>query len=165
MQAPTYKGEVMLLRWADSSTGGRTVTFTLEDTPDDPERHPFKGLPCGKDGQRFALVVVPIAPNEHPDFTAEVDTGYVRPITLEPVVERRSWSSLSYSQRSGILRNDERFQQWLGVNSPDEAADIIRRKCGVESCTKIDGYHLAEEKFINLVAAYKKATGQETWHP
>ena len=36
---------VKLLRWSDSSTSGRTVTFQL---PDDTEDHPFKGLETGK---------------------------------------------------------------------------------------------------------------------
>lgn len=36
---------VRLLRWSESSSGGRTVTFQL---PDDGDEHPFKGLATGK---------------------------------------------------------------------------------------------------------------------
>lgn len=149
MQAPTYKGEAMLLRWSDNSTNGRTVTFTIEDGPDSSTEHPFKGLHCGKGGQRFAIVAVPLGESEHPNF--EKPTEHPKP--------RQSWGSMSYAQRSGILRNDKRFQEWLGVDNPDDAADIIRRKCGVESCSKIDGIPLARQKFEVLDNQYRTATG------
>ena len=151
MHQPTYKGEAMLLRWADTSTGGRTVTFTLEDTPDDPERHPFKGLPCGKDGQRFALVVVPIGPDEHPSFK-------------EPERPKQSWESMSRAQQAGILCADPRFQQWLSID-PDEdgatyAAETVRAMCGVPSRAKLDADPRAANKWDALVSKYRAATGQ-----
>ena|GEM_PF-462077 len=46
---------VRLLRWGDSSSSGRTVTFKL---PDDEEDHPFKGLPVGaKNGQLLEMEI------------------------------------------------------------------------------------------------------------
>jgi hypothetical protein len=127
MNTPTYKGEVMLLRWADSSTGGRTVTFTLEDTPDDPERHPFKGLPCGKDGQRFALVVVPIGEAEHPSFD-------------EPKAEKphRRFDDMPKSQQSALLCNDKEFQEFMFSDNAEQAARRVREYCDVESRAELD---------------------------
>jgi len=46
---------VRLLRWGDSSSSGRTVTFKL---PDDEEDHPFKGLPVGaRNGQLLEMEI------------------------------------------------------------------------------------------------------------
>jgi hypothetical protein len=154
MNTPTYKGEVMLLRWADSSTGGRTVTFTLEDTPDDPERHPFKGLPCGKDGQRFALVVVPIGEAEHPQFPTEQP---------KPERPKQSWSSMSRAQQAGVLCSDERFQSWIGVwgsGAEQQAANYVREHCGVGSRSYLD-LDGASAKWDQLVTSYRIATGQQ----
>lgn len=78
----------------------------------------------------------------------------------KPKEEKRSWSSMSYAQRSGILRNDRQFMNWLQVDNPDDAADIIRRKCGVESCSMIDGIPLAKQKFDAMETQFRQATGQ-----
>lgn len=49
------KYKVRLMRWGDSSSSGRTVTFKL---PDDTDEHPFKGLPVGsKNGQLMEISV------------------------------------------------------------------------------------------------------------
>ncbi len=46
---------VRLLRWGDSSSSGRTVTFKL---PDDEEDHPFKGLDVGsRNGQLLEMEI------------------------------------------------------------------------------------------------------------
>ena len=46
---------VRLLRWGDSSSSGRTVTFKL---PDDEEDHPFKGLEVGsRNGQLLEMEI------------------------------------------------------------------------------------------------------------
>lgn len=98
--------------------------------------------------------------------------GAERPVALalmnvqkEPEKPKQSWESMSYAQRSGILRNDKRFQEWLGVSNADDAAEHIRKKCGVDSCSQIDGFGRAMAQFDHLWGRYRTATGQETWHP
>lgn len=57
---------VRLLRWSESSSGGRTVTFQL---PDDGDEHPFKGLATGKrDG---ALVEIDVRAADDPEAPLE----------------------------------------------------------------------------------------------
>lgn len=123
-----------------------------------------------KDGHVLAFVVHPA---NMPDAVALAPIGSRVMVTLTEIGDdekpaekptekpkpRQSWGSMSYAQRSGILRNDKRFQEWLGVDNPDDAADIIRRKCGVESCSKIDGIPLARQKFEVLDNQYRTATG------
>lgn len=49
------KYRVRLVRWGDSSSSGRTVTFKL---PDDGDEHPFKGLDVGaKNGQMLEMEI------------------------------------------------------------------------------------------------------------
>lgn len=49
------KYRVRLVRWGDSSSSGRTVTFKL---PDDEDEHPFKGLDVGaKNGQLLEMEI------------------------------------------------------------------------------------------------------------
>lgn len=61
-----FKGEMMLLQWAESSTRGRTVTFLLDN---EGESHPFRDftIKAGKRaGQRFMCVLVQIGDDEQP---------------------------------------------------------------------------------------------------
>lgn len=56
---PTFQGEVQFRRWSDSSTQGVQVTFAL---PDSEALEPLKG----KEGRRFAAVLVEIGDDEMP---------------------------------------------------------------------------------------------------
>ena len=73
---------------------------------------------------------------------------------------RKSWVQMSYAQRSGILRNDERFQQWARAADPGEAANYIRRACKVQSCSEIDGDADAILRFETMDRVYRQSTGQ-----
>ena len=53
-------------------------------------------------------------------------------------VPTRRWEDLSPVKQAGIRCRDVRFQEWLGVHSADEAAEIVRTRCGVSSRSKID---------------------------
>ena len=58
MTVPTVSAEVMLLRWAESSSGGCSITFLLADAAD---LEPFKAMTVGKGnkgGQRFMAALV-----------------------------------------------------------------------------------------------------------
>jgi len=61
---PIYLGEARLIRWAHSDSAGRTITLQL---PEDAPRHPFEGIPTGKEyGQRMQIVCVAIDDHEQP---------------------------------------------------------------------------------------------------
>ena len=120
--------EVMLLRWGENNTAGRTVTFQL---PEEGE-HPFKHLSTGtKSGQRMALSVALIADGDTvgPDAPIEKTEG-----------ERAV-------MQAGKLCNEEGFQSWLATKYPnfqlyyedtgktfsDVAAGIVRAVCTARS--------------------------------
>lgn len=77
---------VRLLRWSESSSGGRTVTFQL---PDDHDEHPFKGLPTGKrDGALLEIAVRMAADEAAPLETLSPATPTPTDTPLEPVAPR-----------------------------------------------------------------------------
>jgi hypothetical protein len=78
----------------------------------------------------------------------------------KPERPRQPWSSMSYAQRSGILRNDLRFMEWIGATTAESGAEFIRKKCGVDSCSKIDGDKHAIERFDKMDYQFRVATGQ-----
>lgn len=78
----------------------------------------------------------------------------------EPEKPKQSWESMSYAQRSGILRNDKRFQEWLAVGNAEDAAEHIRKYCRVESCSQIDSNAVAMDRFDRLRVGYLQSTGQ-----
>jgi hypothetical protein len=87
-----FKGETMLLAWAESNTRGRTVTFQL---PEEGDEHPFRHMTVksGKRaGQRFAMVLVQIDDDE-------------RPVEKTP------------SQMAFLLCRDEQFWHWASERS------------------------------------------------
>jgi len=76
---------------------------------------------------------------------------------------RRSFLEMLRSQQTGIIRNDPRFWKWANVANAEEAAEFIRRRCGVESCADLDKYYShpgAALKWDVLCTAYHAETGQ-----
>lgn len=149
-----YSGEALLLRWGESSTNGRTVTLQLEDGPDAATRHPFHGLKTGaQSGQRFAIVAVPLADDQH----VEGDAGKTTPeqkAGQHPLV-----------QRAGILCADKRFRDWFCGPTPisaDVCAKLLRANLNVASRRELATNPEAQEKFEKLVARYRQETGQST---
>lgn len=79
-----FKGEMMLLGWAESSNRGRTVTFLLDEST---EEHPFKHftIKSGKRaGQRFAVMMVQIDSNEEPEHVEQKPSQLAATIGKDP---------------------------------------------------------------------------------
>ena len=129
---PAYHGEALLLRWGESSTNGRTITLQLEEEGP----HPLKGFSCGKNGQRFAVVLVPVSDSEEPRTKTDVD----------PMV-----------REAGMLAKDPRFRKWVAECVGDgqmcgeaDAAEFIREFCGIESRRELSTNPEAREKWVKL---------------
>lgn len=161
MTEPLYSGEAICKRWGDSSSGGRTVTLQLEDGGE----HPFRGY----EGERFAIVVVPIGNDDKPmkkimggvsaasQGAAPAKIGKAdepSPSTPKP---KKRWHETPASQRAGMLVNDPEFWAYLGaacsVAEPRTtlAADVsLKSICGVDSKSSILPGTTAYEKFVEL---------------
>lgn len=131
--------EVLLLRWGENHSSGRTVTFKLHD--DEGEHHPFRGLKCGPaNGQRFRLTFEPIADDES-TTAQEVQASRPPNETPDPVSAggRKSWHELTPAQQAGIRCNDPEFWKFLTslsdvvIHSEPAAAGFVREWCNVES--------------------------------
>jgi hypothetical protein len=116
-----FKGELMLLGWAESSNRGRTVTFLLDETEDE---HPFKHftIKSGKrSGQRFMAVLVEIGADEHP-------------VSQEA----------KPSQVAAIICKDPQFWQWASersfskVVSEESAKNWIKTELDIMSRSELD---------------------------
>ena len=132
----------MLLRWSESHSSGRTVTFQLPEKPGD---HPFKGIKCGPaNGQRLALALAFIDDDE----------------TEIPVKKNKK----SLTKEAAICCDLPVFQKFLieKYSAPgtlnltcDEAADIVRHICGVKSRSEFDKTKQAAYAWESLWSRYR----------
>ena len=168
---PLFKGKVQLLRWLDSSSAGKTVTFAL-DIDSAPDSHPFKGLGTGKYGQEFMLVAVPITDEGEPippGATTEAAIGSAA-ADHPPPPERSAAPGGAKREKTlpekvGMRCNDPAFAAWVGETrtgsaDADVVADWVRFKCGVNSRKEILPGTLAAEKWLALETAFLESTGQ-----
>lgn len=136
--------EALLLRWGDSSTTGKTVTFLLPEDAD----HPFRGLPTGKTGgQRVALSVALISDSEEQ-----------KPHT-QPAKEKRKWADMPLSQQCAIRCGDSDFWEFLAGRgyepvSASDAAEVVRDICGVVSRKDLDILETEGRRWQRLDADY-----------
>lgn len=126
---PTYSGECQFVTYADSSKGGPRITLRLRDRD---ELEAFIGM----EGKRFALVLVQIGDDEQP----------------VPPRQRESTQTLGPLAMSAVMMCKEpRFRSWLGVSSPVEAAEFIKRECGISSRKELDTNPVAARKFRTMI--------------
>lgn len=57
-------------------------------------------------------------------------------------------------KKAGMLCRDERFQDFLEVNSEDEAAVELCKRCGIESRTELHGNAQAKDIFDGILKEY-----------
>jgi hypothetical protein len=152
--------EAILLRWGETHSTGRTVTFLL---PDDGGEHPFKALKCGPDnGQRVALSVALIADNEtRSPMTNEEKTALVERHT-KPAKERKRWDELTLCAQASIRCGEPDFDTFIRTRTtyylmPGDmsAADIVRQECGVNTRKLLDQIPDAAARWRRLDYDYR----------
>ena len=133
-----FRGEMQLLRWSETSTGGATVTFQLADVGD---LNGFKDLTMAKKGmagQRIAAIMVPVED--------EQDLAPEHPAPVEP------------KQKPGDLCivacnycKDPAFLRWVGAIHPNGARQFILDKCLIKSRKDLDTDKMAATRFLTLI--------------
>jgi hypothetical protein len=58
-------------------------------------------------------------------------------------------------KKAGMLCRKHSFQEYLGVNSEDEAAAELCKRCGIESRTELHGNAQAKTTFDGIVREYE----------
>lgn len=169
---PLFKGRVQLLRWLDSSSAGKTVTFAL-DIDSAPDSHPFKGLGTGKYGQEFMLVAVPITVGGEPIPPGATTEAAIWSAAADhpPPPERSAAPGGAKRERTlpekvGMRCNEGPFRVWIERQTGRddigelEAAAWVRRECGVESRKHIIPGTEAAKKWLALETRFLEDTGQ-----
>ncbi|HYF53169.1 MAG TPA: hypothetical protein VEA41_02810, partial [Salinarimonas sp.] len=152
---PLFDGEAMLLRWLDSSSAGKTVTFQL-DIDSAPGVHPFRGLGTGKYGQKFRLVAVPITDSGQPQSSpgSPMGAGSGSPASAAPPPPPKPQGDSGEAKRERTLAEkvawrckDERFQTWVshqtggfeigGGSAEEQTVSYVREFCGVTTRAQI----------------------------
>lgn len=54
-----------------------------------------------------------------------------------PPTRLRHWAEMTPAQQTGIVRNEREFWEFAKVSNAEEARDVIRAACFVESCADI----------------------------
>ncbi len=57
-------------------------------------------------------------------------------------------------QKAGMLCRDHKFQQFLQVDSEEEAAAELCKRCGIDSRTELHGNEAAKHHFDNVLKDY-----------
>lgn len=131
----TYHSEVRFVRSSYSSKTGTTITLAL---PDSDELSKVQGM----DGKRYMLALVEIGDDE-------------QPVQKPEVVERPKGGALA--KLAGMWCASPDFWAWATnfgerhINSPEAAADLIRRYCRVKSRAELDSNEMAAALFNTYV--------------
>lgn len=135
-----FRGELQLLRWGETSTGGATVTFQLADVGD---LDGFKDLTLAKKGmagQRIAAIMV------------QVEDDIEQPA---PVVQKVQPGMLCIMACN--FSADVKFQEWANslsgtrVEDEEDAKCFILNECGIESRKELDIDQAAAKRFHKLI--------------
>ncbi len=99
---PVYKGESILVWWAEDCAAGMQVTLRIDESVDGANFvHPFEGMETGKSkGEILALVAWAIDDQEIPEASRATKS-------------KKSFSELAATAQTHILCRDGRFFHWL----------------------------------------------------
>jgi hypothetical protein len=59
-------------------------------------------------------------------------------------------------QKAGMLCREPRFQNFLLANSESETAEMLCRRCGIESRSELNGNKQAQDEFDSLIKTYEQ---------
>ena len=156
-----YKGEMQLLSWRETHSGGATITLQLSDPS---ELDAFRSMTVRKGqtaGQRLMVVMVEIGDDECPARPLEAPT---RPQTAKGGALARLAGQLCREPAFVEWLRDHEPQQWrveeerlaamdeAPTNADEEvAAMVIRSLCGVQSRAELDSNAKAAQQFHLMI--------------
>lgn len=161
-----YRGDGILLWWADDCRHGMKFTFRFREGPDGAGQvHPCDGMSAGaRNGEVLQLAL----------WAIEDDESLADPRAKR---SRRRFHELSATQQAHILCRDEHFAAWLHgrlvdmftadervqlarlLDDPQRFSDLcIKRWCGIESKAEFgregEAAEQARERWQQLLTAY-----------
>lgn len=142
---PTFAGEVQFRRYSDTSTQGTQIVLAL------PDREALQSF-IGLEGKRFMAVLVQIGDDE-------------QPVSANPLIQKESANSRSAREPLGDLCwravqwcKEPEFLAWLTsagdfakALTSEEAADVIKGWCHIDSRKELDTNPEAARKFHQFI--------------
>ncbi len=160
MTIPTIQFEAKKHAWRQTQDGV-VVSFVVHPN----EMH--AGFAVAPLGTRYQVVVVQLGDDDQPvsPEALQATQGSVVKADSPPTAgasggAKRRFNELPLPQQVALRCADERFQEWLGVTSEGEAAEVVRRDCGVASRSAIQWGSDAGTKWADLDASFLETTGQ-----
>ena len=131
-----FRGELQLLRWSETSTGGATITLQLSDVSD---LNGFKDLTLAKKGmagQRIAAIMV------------QVDEDAEQTAPAAPKIKPGELCIMACT-----FCADRLFQDWAvgATGSEDDAKVYVLNICGIKSRKELDTDKAAAKRFHTLI--------------
>lgn len=143
-----FQGEVMLLSWAESHKGGRTGVFLFDD---ESEQHPLKSFTTKRGkraGTRFVMVLVEIAEDETP--VQQEKKGGPLSQSAAQICENEQF------RRFLLDKYSERFSASTCLSDAEEAAQVLRIICRIQSRAELDHNPEAAKRFQELMKEYRE---------
>lgn len=107
-----YSGEMMLLGWSESNTGGRKVTFLLPPDTTEHQFKPFTSKQKGIAGQRFMSVLVQV--DEHEQPVKQEETRPLASVAAMICKDKDFWTWLNEAKWcGGTIFSEELAKQWV----------------------------------------------------
>jgi hypothetical protein len=131
---PTYSGEVQFAGYSDSSRSGPRITLRLA------ERADLEAF-VGSEGKRYMLALVEIGADEQPVQAPQKAAGPLCKWVAIRCKEPEFWDWITSTETAPV--SDGPFDEW--------AAWWVRKTCGVNSRSEIDGNPEAEKRFHTLI--------------
>lgn len=169
MTIPASHCEAVKLSYRQTKDG-LVVSFAIHpnDMPDD--------LATAALGTRYMLALAKIGDDEKP-VAGSQPTKSDKPGDLgqaPPAVKgKRSFADMAASQRSAILCGDPIFQEWISIRHQQpwditvdeeyrkkDAANLLRKACGIHSRRELDTDDQALEKYKALETSYLVSVGR-----
>lgn len=143
---PTFTGEMQLAGWSETHNGGCKVTFWL---PDATELDAFRALTVRKGntaGHRFMAALVEVGDDE-------------QPVQPEPAAPETPKGGM-LAKLAGMLCDQPEFRAFLNrspvsggqvIQSAEDAANLVRKVCGVASRAELDHNEKAAQIFHQAI--------------
>lgn len=69
--------------------------------------------------------------------------------------EKQKWDDLKLSMQAGIRCEEKAFWTFLGAECPEDAANVVRSRCGIRSRSGLNDNHEAAERWRQLDRSYQ----------
>ncbi len=112
------------------------------------------GIPLPHEEQWVAIALLNSPPESSP-ASPQVSA----PHPAEPKRAERTRPT-PLATKIAMLCQDRQFQEWLGVDSTNRAAVLVRQRCGVKSRSEIEGNPEASTLWNHLHTEFEMATGR-----